>query len=182
MGVSRERREQEKAEKLEKQRLRQARDREIKQGAEPDPQREPKSVESPDLQREPKSIEPPDPNKIKLQWCFELFDSETDWRENTGNNDHATFLRIAAHLKDYSRLTWGDLESRKDRDHPIPIPNLIKRARDRLVYLHQEDAGELWRFRFGGRQRIWGIRTGNVLRVVWWDPDHQICPSELRST
>jgi hypothetical protein len=43
-----------------------------------------------------------------------------------------------------------------------------------LVDLKLDDIEELYRFRFTGTQRIWGIRDRRTFRVLWWDPDHQV--------
>jgi hypothetical protein len=29
----------------------------------------------------------------------------------------------------------------------------------------------------GARERLWGFRRGSVFHVVWWDPDHKVCPT-----
>jgi hypothetical protein len=175
-------RERRKRERLEKQRARAERDREVKQTVQPEIVREPKSIDISEPQREPVSIEVSSPSKIKVQWCFELFDAVTDWRINVGAEDHASFISVADHLKAYSRLTWGDIQSRKDRDHPIPIEKLCDRARARLIELQRDDADELWRLRFSGTQRLWGVKVGHVLRLIWWDPDHQVCPCPKKNT
>ncbi len=33
-----------------------------------------------------------------------------------------------------------------------------------------------------GKQRIWGIKDRNILKVLWWDPDHEVCPSLKKYT
>ena len=30
--------------------------------------------------------------------------------------------------------------------------------------------------------RIWGARRGDVFHVLWWDPEHEVWPSQLRYT
>ena len=158
-------RERRKAEQLEKQKL-----RKVKQDENPDPKREPKSVAL------------SDPIHSKLQWCFELFDGVTDWRKNVGSENHANFRDVASQLKSYSSRTWNEVASNKHRDHPVTIDKLCEKAKKRLRELKQDDLDELWRLRFTGSERIWGIRSGHVLRLLWWDPDHQVCPWEPKNT
>lgn len=186
----REDRERRKQEALKKQKDRQIwqfeeaeRHRQIKsvQDAGLDVPREAKIAELPELRREAKSIEPSDSDDAKPQWCFELFDHAKDWRENE-HGEHAGFCEVGQHLQSYSTMTWREIKANRHRDHPIPTGSLCSAAKKRLEYIQQDDADELWRFRFGAKQRIWGIKNGHVLRVIWWDPDHQIYPTAPKNT
>ncbi len=58
----------------------------------------------------------------------------------------------------------------------MEIAKLSAEARQRLVELRQDDVDELFSLRMTGRRRVWGFREANVLRFLWWDPDHQVCP------
>lgn len=156
-------REKRKAEQLEKQRQRQA-----KLGASPDPKKEARHVDVPDYEAS------------TVQWCFELFDHATDWRD--GNGPHIAFCEIGDQFKSYSRLTWAEIRANAHRDHPLACDVLCKRARDRLAELRLDDVDELWRFRFAAKRRVWGIRDGRVMKVLWWDPDHQVYPVEPKNT
>ncbi|MBE3069939.1 MAG: hypothetical protein IMZ55_05305 [Acidobacteria bacterium] len=60
--------------------------------------------------------------------------------------------------------------------------NLIHEAQRRLVEIKVDDRDELLRLRFGGTQRLWGVRAGRFFLALWWDPQHTICPSNLRHT
>jgi hypothetical protein len=85
-------------------------------------------------------------------------------------------------MRDYERRTWAEIIANSRRDHTVPVDHLVKEARDRLVYLNQDDVDELWRLRFEGEQRIWGIKHGPLFRVLWWDPLHRVCPARKRRT
>jgi len=44
-----------------------------------------------------------------------------------------------------------------------------------------DDAVEdLFSLRLTGKKRLWGIRDRHVFKVFWWDPEHGVCPSELK--
>jgi hypothetical protein len=36
----------------------------------------------------------------------------------------------------------------------------------------------MFRFRLGGKARLWGFRSERIFHVVWWDPDHRVYPTE----
>ena len=118
--------------------------------------------------------------KRKVKWCFELFDGEIDWHDDS--HDEESFREVAGLLKKYSPRTWGQIEQDRRRDHEVPINNLIRKAQNRAAELQIEDFGKLWRFRFDNLKRLWGIRDQHVFRILWWDPQHRICPSIKKHT
>ena len=63
------------------------------------------------------------------------------------------------------------------RDHHVTIEQLVPEARTRLEELELDDIGQLYRLRLRGAQRVWGILEGYIFKILWWDPDHTICPS-----
>ena len=70
----------------------------------------------------------------------------------------------------------NDAQLRDTGSHPIPIAQLDKLARDRLSEIEQDDLDELFSLRLTGEKRIWCIRNEMVMRVLWWDPSHQVYP------
>ena len=33
-----------------------------------------------------------------------------------------------------------------------------------------------------GKKRVWGLREGAVLHLLWWDPDHEVWKTEMKRT
>ncbi len=58
----------------------------------------------------------------------------------------------------------------------IPLADLGSDAQKRLRKIEYDDADALWELRVGGKPRFWGVRIGNCLYFVWWDPEHHVCP------
>jgi len=56
----------------------------------------------------------------------------------------------------------------------IAVDRLSRPARKRMVELNLDDAEELFEFRLGATERIWGTMTGSVFNLLWWDPDHKV--------
>ena len=50
------------------------------------------------------------------------------------------------------------------------------------MVIRQDDVDELMSFRLDSRGRVWCIQTGNIMRVLWWDPNHEVCPSFKKHT
>jgi hypothetical protein len=65
---------------------------------------------------------------------------------------------------------------------PIPFERLCPTAQARLRQIDLEEYDGLWELRVSAKRRIWGIRKRHVFYIVWWDPEHEVCPSSRRHT
>jgi hypothetical protein len=100
-------------------------------------------------------------------------------------------VKIITFLTEMERLTWKQIreqmtggERRRGAKHKsIPVDSLCSEAQARLRDLQLDDSDELFRFRLGNMERLWGVLTPDNPRVfypIWWDPDHKVCPSADR--
>lgn len=100
-----------------------------------------------------------------------------------------TLVKIVDFLTEMERLTWREIRQqqaggnrrRGPKHKPIPRNHLCKEAQDRLLELQLDDFDELFRFRTGNMERLWGVLSSDSPRIfypIWWDPDHQVCPSK----
>ncbi len=87
--------------------------------------------------------------------------------------------RIHQKLASFETMTWNDIVK---GSHPVELKDLSKEARKRLEEIQQDDIESLYSLRLTGTERIWGIRDRNFLKVLWWDPNHKVCPSNKRNT
>lgn len=142
--------------------------------------KQPKTRIEPTPRKQPKVALRPETDTNRVLWSFELFDYYEEWSDGCKRKDE--FCLIARHMKDYERRTWQEIISSSKRDHPIPFDNLSVEAQKRLEILQLDDIDQLWRFRFDGEQRIWGIKQGHLFRVIWWDPEHKVCPAPKKHT
>lgn len=92
------------------------------------------------------------------------------------------FSDILEKLKNYETMTWGEILSNKKYNHNVLKDQLDKRAQKRLEDLKLDDISELFRLRLGGKERVWGILDRYILKIIWWDPEHTVCPSEKKHT
>ena len=115
-------------------------------------------------------------SRLNIHWFLAIFDKAAVWHD--GSYCEVTFRTVASHMKSYEGMTWGQIENRRRYNHPVSKDKLVRKARQRLTVINMDDIDELWRFRFGSKLRIWGIRDRHVFKVLWWDPQHRICPWE----
>ncbi len=73
-------------------------------------------------------------------------------------------------------MTWAELLGGK-QNHNVSVSDLCKAARQRLEEIGQDDIDELLSLRLSGKERVWGILSEGVCTLLWWDPEHQVCPS-----
>lgn len=114
-----------------------------------------------------------------LAWRISILDREGPfgWNQLT---DPAKLHEIITKLHEYEDKQWADII--KMGSHPVERHRLCKEARDRLKDIDQDDVDELMSFRLTGKNRVWCIRHLNVMRILWWDPKHAVCPSIKKHT
>jgi len=88
--------------------------------------------------------------------------------------------KILQKLRHFDSMKWQEIEG--PDHHTIEVSNLSKEAQNRLTEIKQDDLDEVFSFHFSGKPRIIGIREMNVIKLLWWDPDHQVCPSIKKHT
>ena len=140
-----------------------AKDRSPRAGAEP-------------RSREVRAPAASDTNGLTPVWSLALFDADGPW--GTCRFDPALDLwDVLSKLKNYESMKWSEILLNKKRDHSVEVGKLISDAQKRLEERNLGEFEELFRFRLTGEQRLWGIRDGRIFRIIWWDPEHEICPS-----
>lgn len=83
----------------------------------------------------------------------------------------------------FEGMTWREiLVVGKRSNHTVSIADLCGEAQRRLRVLGYRDIDELVSLRLSGKERVWGRLSEGVLTVIWWDPNHEVCPSLLRNT
>lgn len=88
---------------------------------------------------------------------------------------------VLARFRDYESMTWEQIDG-PTGSHGVEPWKLSREAQLRLAAIRQDDASELFSLRITGRRRVWGILDEHVLRLLWWDPEHQVCPSARKHT
>lgn len=101
-------------------------------------------------------------------WCFSKM-TEADWD-----------------LVSDSCRSWETLTPTEFRNLPrvfqIPKEKMISKAQKRIAEIGLEDYDGLWHLDPQGKPRIWGLLHHHIFYFVWWDPEHEVCPSALKNT
>lgn len=96
---------------------------------------------------------------------------------------HEKLTEIRSKLASLEDSTWNDiLLTSKKQNHRIPIGDLEDDAQRRLRELHLDDVDEVISLRLSGKERVFGICYDVALTLLWWDPEHKVCRSELKHT
>lgn len=94
----------------------------------------------------------------------------------------AKLNEVRAKLAQFESMTWNEiLVDSKKQNHSIEVWRLSKEARERLVLIGLGDTELLVSLRLSSRERVWGLRQGAAMLVLWWDPEHAVCPSILKN-
>lgn len=99
---------------------------------------------------------------------------EREWGEAVWNE------AIHPKLKDWEKLKWQEIDIFSTRNghkmhHSMDVDEICEDAQLRLMELGH--SGEsIFRFRMGGKPRLWGFRIVADFQILWFDPEHKIYP------
>lgn len=114
------------------------------------------------------------PMRLRPAWRFGRMEYCDPWGWH--EVDEEMMFNVRDRLISFESMPWGDI-IRDTGSHPVRIDRLVKDAQERLDALRLDDLEELFSLRITGVRRVWGIMEHNVLILLWWDPEHEVCPS-----
>jgi len=128
--------------------------------------------------KRPRIGEPSFHEGLPLAWKFSQADrgGPWPWSAISPESRHALVDRMS----NWETMTQTDL--RQGGSHPVPVSGLCREAQLRLAEIEQDDLDEMMSFRLSNRERLWCIRDRNLMRVLWWDPAHEVWPTQPRNT
>lgn len=133
----------------------------------------------------PHNIENPDSYLSKRpSWRFEKTDSDCDWDLLAADNLPKTLQK----LKIFEGMTWSEIQKQthdtgKSSNHFISLDLLDKKAQNRFEELKYDDYSDnIFSLRLNNKERLFGILIDGVFHIVWYDKEHQICPSKMKHT
>jgi hypothetical protein len=92
--------------------------------------------------------------------------------------DRDTLENVRTKLIAFESMTWREiLLDTKKRNHSVKTKDLCKGAQERLEALRLDDVDRVLSLHLTGKERVWGLFSQGVLSLLWWDPNHEICPS-----
>lgn len=136
----------------------------------------------PSIEKRPRvAQEPRNEDDARISWRLGDADMNERWAWNA--IDPARVAAVVAFLAEMDKLTWPEASrGHRGRCKMIPTTEICEEAQRRLVAIGHDDEDSLAEFHLTGMERIWGIRRGSICHILWWDPDHSVCPSTLRRT
>lgn len=85
---------------------------------------------------------------------------------------------IRERLSQFETMTWSEvLVKAKKQNHSIKVSSICTAAQQRLEALGLGVLEDVVSLRLSARERVYGYLENGVLVLLWWDPNHEICPS-----
>lgn len=117
-------------------------------------------------------------------------DREGTWSWGVHRDYHKTGhqVRVESFVADYHQIkTWLEVvsETRTGKEEQIKkkhitysVGDLPREVRSRLADLEKDDNDEIFRFRMSNLERLYGFIRAADFEVIWFDPTHQIYPTD----
>ncbi len=135
---------------------------------------EPQGGKNPKIRAMPESTD-----SQTLAWHFGIRDLDhAEWGWNKLGPDG--FLELVQELCHFETMTWAELSKAVgdkrsgNKHHLIDVTACCKNAQDRLAAIKQDDVDQLFSLRLRNKLRLFGIRSGRVLRLIWHDQEHTV--------
>jgi hypothetical protein len=143
--------------------------------------KKPASKISPNIQKAPKvASDPNDFYKHRPTWRVGSMQMVHPYGWHEVSSEHLHHVR--ERLSHFEKMTWKEiLIDGKKFNHMVKVNRLCAPAQARLTEV-AGDLDQLTSLRLMAKERVWGILDGSVLQLLWWDPDHEVCPSLLKNT
>lgn len=110
-------------------------------------------------------------------WRFSIVDLDGSWGWRTAAA-RRWWANILPKLQNFESMTWAELFSAAggrragNNHHPVKVEKLTKQAKIRLHEIRQDDVSDIFSLRLSGTERIYGIRDGRALKLIWYDEHH----------
>lgn len=134
----------------------------------------PQSPKNPRYELLPREVK----EQSELDFRTGQMDTEGPWSWHSFKGLHLP--EFLEHLFHSQKMTFQNL--RDHGSHLVEIVDIIPGAQKRLMEIQRDDIDHLFSWRITGKKRVWCIKESNVLWLLWWDPEHQVCPSPKKHT
>lgn len=140
--------------------------------------KQPKNTINPTPEKKAKSRAIPQ-SPENILWSFSILDRAGPFGVHLCESVEK-LVEVLHKKREFEGMTWSDIH--RGGSHEIEPDSLCKEAKDRLIEIDMDDVDALLSLRLTGKNRLWCVREENILRVLWWDPDHLVCPSKKKHT
>lgn len=114
-----------------------------------------------------------------MAWRFNAVDKNGPfaWSNMADGGEFMTVINKLAGLE-----TMTEAEQGQNGCHFIEIHKLSKDAQERLREIKLDDLDEIYSVHVTGRLRVFCVHRPQYMRVLWYDPNHEVCPSIKKHT
>ena len=142
----------------------------------------PRRQRNPKRKKEARSDPRLTPENQNLIWEVSKIDKDGQWGWDKVNCSYF-FTVIWEKMRNFEKKKWSEiLGGDHYQNHKIRVSRIRKEAQKRLKELGHDDQEELVSLRLTNKQRLWAIQLEGKAFLLWWDPNHEICPSLLKHT
>lgn len=115
-----------------------------------------------------------------FSWSFAHADLNNNYKYGWAKVKISTLLKeIIPKLQERESAKWLDLTGKKKSHFVDTSPELGKQL-DKLKM--DSSLPKLFSLRLGGSKRIYGIVESSIFYILWWDPKHELYPTEKKNT
>lgn len=114
--------------------------------------------------------------QMRPAWRFSLVEvvDPYGWHEIAAGDA----ARVRDRLAGFESSTWKQILYQGGyRNHLIRRDRLCAAAQARLQAIGQDDIDSVMSLGVTQMERVFGIMDHNVMKILWWDPNHQVCPA-----
>lgn len=123
----------------------------------------------------------------KTVWYFDNLDKAGHFAFDLSRHDF-NHREVLEKIIAYSNMTWTEVKRQthddgKSKHHLLDLSTLSKEAIERIEAKHfdlEEYSDSIFSFALQNKLRIIGIRKNEKFYAVWFDPNHEFCPSHKK--
>ncbi|SFO94039.1 hypothetical protein SAMN05216343_10158 [Oscillibacter sp. PC13] len=118
----------------------------------------------------------------KVIWCFDNLDTAGAFAFDLARIDF-NHREVLQKIISYSNMTWSEVKRQthdngKSKHHFLDIESLSSDATCRIRAKRLEERSDsIFSFALQNKLRIIGYREDEKFHAVWFDPQHEFCPS-----
>jgi len=144
-------------------------------------QKGPKSLVKVDTSKTPKSQFRDDWQEMYPCWRVSLLETVEPFGWHT--SEQGELLQVKQRFASFESMTWKQILCQAGyRNHFVSRDRLCADAQKRLREMGQDDVDSVISLGITQKSRVFGIMEHNVLKVLWWDPEHLVYPVEKPNT
>lgn len=122
-----------------------------------------------------------------ITWTFDRVDMDGEFAFDLNRIEENEHVReILEKQVSFSKMSWQEIKTAthdakgKSKHHNLEIESLSAEAKRRIekLQLSEDDRDSIFSFALQNKLRIVGIKEEPFFHVLWYDPEHKVCPSK----